>query len=248
MSSIQHKIHIDKMWGLFIGQFDDNVLHHHYALQICAVSIGKFKLTDETGKETFYTSCFINSNVGHQLKCLETSLIILINPLSSIGQNLYNSYSHIQIEKLTPNLEHLSGVFFNYLKKELTFSELIETIRTSLTNLTCTSKQYHDFEDLRISKAIGYLEQHVDRIVSLKEIAAYCSLSETRFLHLFKEKTRLSFRGYQRWNKLIKSIPHLKTHSITETAHQFGFTDSSHYTRTFKTTFGLSPKILKSLE
>ncbi|WP_409050310.1 helix-turn-helix domain-containing protein [Sphingobacterium sp. 2149] len=85
-------------------------------------------------------------------------------------------------------------------------------------------------------------------MVSLKEIANICFLSETRFLHLFKEKTNLNFRRYQLWNKLIKSLPYLKEHSITDTAYQFGFTDSSHYSRTFKETFGLTPKFLSSLK
>jgi AraC-like DNA-binding protein len=69
-----------------------------------------------------------------------------------------------------------------------------------------------------------------------------CHLSPTRFLHLFKEKTNLNFRRYQLWNKVVKSLPYLIKNSITETAYTFGFSDSSHYTRTFIETFGVTPK------
>lgn len=78
----------------------------------------------------------------------------------------------------------------------------------------------------------------------LPTIAEYCHLSPTRFLHLFKERTNLSFRRYQLWNKLVKSLPYLEKNSVTDTAYAFGFSDNSHYTRTFIETFGVTPKFL----
>ncbi|NVK52191.1 MAG: AraC family transcriptional regulator [Flavobacteriaceae bacterium] len=40
------------------------------------------------------------------------------------------------------------------------------------------------------------------------------------------------------------SLKRKRKNWITETAHTFGFSDSSHYTRTFKETFGVTPKFL----
>lgn len=88
------------------------------------------------------------------------------------------------------------------------------------------------------------MDANFEKVLSLEEVAEKCFLSPTRFLHLFKEKTNLTFRRYQLWNKLIQSLPFLVKHSITETAHSFGFSDSSHYIRTFKETFGVTPKFL----
>lgn len=232
------------MWGLFIGRFNDNVLHRHYALQISVASLGTFEITDENNNQTFHKNCFINSNVRHQFRSNEMSLIILINPISSIGHQLYNKFRNTQIASLNEDLKRLSDIFTDYLRNDLNFAELIKNISNYLVDFKCECELENHFADDRIYKAIQHLEQNFDRIVSLEEIAAFCFLSETRFLHLFKEKTNLNFRRYQLWNKLIKSLPYLKNHSITETAHQFGFTDSSHYTRTFKETFGLNPKFM----
>lgn len=236
------------MWGLFIGQFDDNILHRHYALQISIASHDKFEITDEKNHTAYYTACFINSNVPHQFKSNESSLVLLINPVSSIGHQLYNKYREAQITGLYDELKQLSEIFTGYLQYELSFIELIKGINHCLLDFKCGCELENHFSDDRIYKAIQYLEHNFDRIVPLEEIAAFCFLSETRFLHLFKERTNLNFRRYQLWNKLIKSLPYLKVHSITDTAHQFGFTDSSHYNRTFKETFGLSPKFLSSLK
>lgn len=242
----QNKIHIDRTWGLFIGQFNDNVLHRHYALQISMASQGKFEITDENNSQTSYTTCFINNNVRHQFRSTETCLIILINPISCIGHQLYNKCINTQIASLNEDLKQLPDIFIDYLRNDLNFSELIKNIRNFFVNFNCECEHENHFADDRIYKAIQYLDLNFDRIVSLEEIADFCFLSKTRFLHLFKEKTNLNFRRYQLWKKLIKSLPYLKTQSITETAHQFGFTDSSHYSRTFKETFGLSPKFLLS--
>ena len=239
-----HQLHIDPAWGLFVGQFEDNVLHRHYALQISVSSNESFNIRDEFGRTTSYKMCFINSNVPHQYQSQETSLIILINPLSSLGHQLYTSFRLIRIKSLEDLLSPISFLFKSYLNKEISFSEFVNRVRAYLHDFQCQCEKDNHFEDDRIYNAIQYLDKNCDRIVSLKEIASYCYLSETRFLHLFKEKTNLNFRRYQLWNKLIKSLPYLRKHSITTTAHEFGFTDSSHYSRTFKETFGLNPKLL----
>lgn len=240
----KNKIYIDHMWGLFTGRFDDNVLHKHYALQISMASRGSFEITDENHKQTSYETCFINSNVQHRFKSEEACLILLINPISRIGHQLYHKYNNAKIICLEEDLKELHGIFRDYAGSNLTFADLVKSTRKYLEHYTCTDY----LADKRIYNAIQYLEQNFDRIVSLEEISGFSCLSETRFLHLFKEKTNLNFRRYQLWNKLIKSLPYLQTHSITETAHECGFSDSSHYSRTFKETFGLSPKFLLPLK
>lgn len=243
-----NQIYIDKRWGLFLGQFNDNILHQHYALQISVVSEGNIELMDENNNKTYYQSCFINSNVKHQFSSDSTALIILINPLSCIGYHLHSRFRNSNISTLNKEFEVLTTYLSNYIHKQLSFEALIRNVGDTLEAFKCECELGSHFTDDRIYRAIQFLEQSFHRVVSLKEVATYSHLSETRFLHLFKEKTSLTFRRYQLWNKLIKSIAHLPKQSITETAHQFGFTDSSHYSRTFKETFGLNPKNLASLK
>lgn len=243
----ENRIHLERMMGVFVGQFNDNVLHRHHALQISIASTTKFEIIDENSHQNSYSTCFINSNVLHQFRNKETSLIILINPFSSIGHQLYSKYKNISIAELHDDLKQLENIFETYLQDDTHFDILIHNIHDYLDTLKCECELENHFEDDRIYKAIQYLEHNFDRIVSLEEIAGICFLSETRFLHLFKEKTNLNFRRYQLWNKLIKSLAYLKNHSVTETAHMYGFTDSSHYSRTFKESFGLLPKFLLSI-
>lgn len=245
----RNKLYIENNWGLFFGQLNDNKLHRHYALQISVASESSLLITDATGTENNYMSCWINSNVFHRFYCEKPALILLINPASTIGHHLLNDYGTKEITHLKNDL---NDAFHRALNGNLfspdVFTRFVQWLKDYLQEYQCDFESTIHVTDDRIYKAVQYLEHNFDRVVSLKEIAHFCHLSETRFLHLFKEKTRLNFRRYQLWNRLIKSLPYLKEHSITKTAHHFGFTDSSHYTRTFTETFGLSPKILTSLK
>lgn len=232
------------MWGMFIGNLNDNLFHKHYALQISISSTDKLVVNLENEQQFSSSACLITSNIKHQLCCDNQILIILINPISNLGHQLYLKYQKDSIVDLESEFNSIQNAFKSYLEKQIDFEELTSLVQNLLTDLTCECKNDNHFDDDRIYSAIQYLEDNFDRIVSLEEISARYYLSEPRFLHLFKENTNLNFRRYQLWNKLIKSIPYLQTNSITETAHQFGFTDSSHYNRTFKETFGYSPKFL----
>jgi len=78
----------------------------------------------------------------------------------------------------------------------------------------------------------------------LGEVAGHCSLSPSRFQHVFKETTGQSFRRAQLWTKMSHALPHLGKQSLTSLAHQFGFADSAHFSRTFRENFGFSPRDL----
>ena len=113
-----------------------------------------------------------------------------------------------------------------------------------MSEYKCSCEIENHIKDDRIIRVLEFFEENFDRVYSLEEIAKMMHLSPSRFIHLFKEKTGLSFRRYQLWNKIIRSLPYLVTSTITNTAHTFGFTDSSHYSRTFKETFGVTPKFM----
>ncbi|MDR2282496.1 MAG: AraC family transcriptional regulator [Sphingobacterium sp.] len=243
------KVYIDKSWGLFIGQFSDNNMHRHYAIQMSLVLEGyiDLRIAEEIGMHR-YRSCVISSNTPHRLCSKEINLIILINPASRVGHHLAERCSTSKIVTLDDRLVPLFSLFESYLNKSLTFPIFITKVAEIFNTFTCECEQENHFKDDRIYRAIQHLENNFERIIPIEEVAEVCHLSSTRFLHLFKEKTGINYRRYQLWNRLVKSLPYLGNNTITQTAHQFGFTDSAHYNRTFKETFGLSPKILKSLK
>ncbi len=237
--------YIDKSFGLFVGKLTENKFHKHYALQISIAANSKMTLIVKNEGETSHNAFFLNSKIEHQLLSQSNQLTILINPLSSVGHQLHLNFENVKFQSLSNNLSNqLMAVLKRFESNEITFEKLCELVSRILQQYQCDCELENHLQEDRIVKAIKYMDNNFERVLSLEEVAAHCFLSPSRFLHLFKEKTNLSLRRYQLWNKVVKSLPHLKEHSITDTAYAFGFSDSSHYTRSFKESFGMTPKYL----
>jgi AraC-like DNA-binding protein len=73
-------------------------------------------------------------------------------------------------------------------------------------------------------------------------MAALVHLSPTRFSHWFVEQTGLPLRSYVKWLRLTQALQHLaKGVRLTEAAHAAGFSDSAHFSRTFRALLGIDP-------
>ena len=237
--------YFDKNFGLFIGELIENTPHKHYALQLSvSVKVNMFLLVNGNS-EISGKAFFINSKVEHKLISKSNQLTILINPLSSIGHQLHLKFGNTEFLLLKNKLSvELTEVLNQFESKEFMFEHLCESVSQILFRYQCNCESENHLGDDRIIKAIKYLDDNLEKVLSLEVVSGHVHLSPTRFLHLFKEKTNLNFRRYQLWSKLIKSLPYLTKHSVLDTAYAFGFSDSSHYTRTFKETFGVTPKFL----
>lgn len=237
--------HFDKIFGLFVGKITENVYHKHYALQISVSTKSQMELSVKSKNKVSGKSFFINSKIEHCLISQSNQLTVLINPFSSIGHQINIQFGNYNFAKLENNLSNkMIEALSIFEASEINFNVLCKKINLILEEYQCACESENHLADERIFNAIKYMDTNFEKVLSLEEVAEKCFLSPTRFLHLFKEKTNLSFRRYQLWNKLVHSLPFLIEHSITETAHSFGFSDSSHYTRTFKETFGVTPKFL----
>ena len=78
--------------------------------------------------------------------------------------------------------------------------------------------------------------------VNLESALDRTHLSQSRFLHLFVEQTGIAWRRYLLWRRLLSSVKYaLAGHSLTESALHAGFSDSSHFSRVFRSMFGINP-------
>jgi AraC-like DNA-binding protein len=94
--------------------------------------------------------------------------------------------------------------------------------------------------DPRVLAMIDLARRGLEDGVSLPQAADRVHLSHSRARHLFVEHTGLPFKTYVLWLRLQRAVSlYAAGHSLTEAAHQAGFADSAHLSRTFKRTFGL---------
>jgi AraC-like DNA-binding protein len=67
-------------------------------------------------------------------------------------------------------------------------------------------------------------------------------LSSSRFQHLFKDDTGISFRRFRLWARIRAAIASaMRGATLTEAAHSAGFSSSAHLSSAFKAMFGMAP-------
>ncbi len=95
--------------------------------------------------------------------------------------------------------------------------------------------------DPRITQAAKRIRDDPATTVSSFELAVEAGLSESRFLHLFRDELGTSMRRYRVWVRLVHAGTAIAAGAnLTEAAMKAGFASPSHLADRFKSTFGLS--------
>ena len=71
------------------------------------------------------------------------------------------------------------------------------------------------------------------------------TLKWSRLAHLFTDEVGISIRQYLLWIKMRYAAElFVRNKTLSEVAHEIGFSDSSHLSRTFTRYFALTPSYL----
>jgi AraC-like DNA-binding protein len=96
--------------------------------------------------------------------------------------------------------------------------------------------------DGRIRQIVELICREPDRNFSREELAEIIGLSPSRFLHLFREQTGLPYRRFRLWKRMLLAFNHLHdTDNLTRAALDAGFADATHFSHSFRDTFGVNP-------
>jgi AraC-like DNA-binding protein len=236
---------------LYIGRGGISDLHQHHMIQL-GISLGRpIKIRySPTAIYQLYQNIIINSNVPHQVVAAGKLPIIFlwIDPESEIGHHLRHTYFNktqaIQIapQKLEPILPILAQTAL-----EIETCTEAEALTKIILQVIEPSKAQLALLDPRVLQTIELLKaQHKqDDSFSLEQLAAEVYLSPSRLMHLFREQIGLPIRRYSLWQHMLNALLEMaRGRSLTEAAHDAGFADSAHMTRTFRMMFGIKPSEL----
>jgi len=100
----------------------------------------------------------------------------------------------------------------------------------------------------RVKRACEFIEQHLNEPLRLLAVAAAVNLSPSRFAHLFKAKTGMSFTRYIQTQRLNYAAALLTETGlpIATVAQSVGFESQSHFNHLFRRCFGASPHVHRS--
>lgn len=236
------RIHPGFTW--FLGTFDQNQFHRHYAHQLSIVVHKPIEVATHQASQIVEEAILIRSNTPHKITCEGWQLLILLNPTSSQG-HFWSALAKDPMQKAAhPGIQEFRTTAQGLMAGGGDRKILIKRLDQAIATYDCFGNDYSHTGDARIENAIAYLHEQGPRIIPLEEIADHCHLSPSRFRHLFKERTGQTYRRAQLWNKVINAIPLFGKYPLTTIAHQCGFSDSAHFSRTFKENFGFSPRDL----
>ena len=101
--------------------------------------------------------------------------------------------------------------------------------------------------DARIMTVVELIKRDVADNLSAQYLAAQVGLSEPRLLQLFKETLGVPIRRYRQWHRLfITAVGVTRGLSLTDAALEAGFTDSAHFSHTFRSILGTTPSAMFS--
>ena len=99
--------------------------------------------------------------------------------------------------------------------------------------------------DARVRKIVAWAQAQLDDQINLTDAANLVGLSRARIRHLFVEQTGLPFKTYLLWLRLTRGLERFAAGaSLTDAAHDAGFADSAHFSRTFRRMFGTTAAAL----
>jgi AraC-like DNA-binding protein len=101
--------------------------------------------------------------------------------------------------------------------------------------------------DSRVVRAIARIGKFSGEPVTAAACASEAGLSASRFLHLFKQETGISFRSFRAW-KRARHLLHFANQdlNLAHLAQDIGYPDSTHFSHSIRRFYGLKPRAIFS--
>ncbi|MFG0382539.1 helix-turn-helix domain-containing protein [Pseudomonas sp. zbq_18] len=96
--------------------------------------------------------------------------------------------------------------------------------------------------DPRIVRVVELIKLDVACNQSIDFLAEHVGLSVPRLTQLFRQHVGVPIRRYRQWHRLfVTSVGVARGMNLTDAAMAAGFTDSAHFSHTFRSIIGMSP-------
>lgn len=221
-------------------------IHKHFPIEIYIGLDADFEINFGDG----WSKCravVIDSNQPHQLVggrgCVAFFLLdpIICN-LNKVQSDIFSDRKYYVPDRDTVfSLIERINEFKLYPRVTNDAKNLTDEVVFTFFNYRSCNKEM----DSRIEKVLNVLDDIPEKKTSSLELAQLVNLSESRLAHLFKSETGTPIRRYLLWLRLRKAIKIiLRGQSFTTAAHESGFSDSAHLSRTYRQMFGISPSDL----
>ncbi|TFZ04551.1 helix-turn-helix transcriptional regulator [Ramlibacter rhizophilus] len=219
--------------ALYVGELAATGLHRHAAVALLVGLSGRFAVHLAHGRVEHCRSVLVDIGVEHVFDpCGEQVALVYMEPDAP------------EVQCLRPLLAREGGVLFDVaipvgacspMEGRLRAFDLPQLLRLPVETAAAGL-------DPRVARSLQALRRVGDQPWARGGLAQAVGLSPSRFNHLFREEAGVSFRSYRIWCQVRAAMTGAgPLMSLTDAALQGAFADSSHFSRTFRATFGMTP-------
>ena len=161
----------------------------------------------------------------------------------SVNTPVYHSHSKDLREQLMNEMlyivHHAKESPFHLIGHLYLFLDYL-TQSAKSTNLIKSSKM----SDYYIKEAINYIEQNFQNDITMEDIAAVCGINRSYIGKIFRNSIGRSPQEFLMNYRMVKATELLKltSLSIAEIGSAVGYENQLHFSRAFKTIYGISPR------
>lgn len=220
--------------------------HSHHAIQLTLAVDGSF-VFQIGGELVPGPVVLIAPDIPHSYEPQGRNAIVFIEPESAPGAALLNDLagrSHMRPDwdASAEVAARLRGVW----EAPRLDDAAIASVGCQLVAELAGSGVPAPIIDRRIARVLDLLSAGFETHLDLCDAAGIACLSESRFSHLFVEQVGLPFRTYLLWRRLTLAVNRItEGATLTTAAHDAGFADSAHFSRTFIRMFGVPASFLR---
>ena len=229
---------------MFFGHTLKTKAHAHHAMEIVLAVSGSLAINSDKAIKT--QGVIIKPNITHSVSGTGLIISILLDPETALCSQVISMLGSKSIVKLEPSItETLISNFKNYANRHFSEDGICKLLSNALASSNIDSIKIRNHIDPRVSNVIDLIKSSPQKSIPFAMLVEASGVSESRLMHLFKDKTGTTIRKYVLWYKLQHAIKlHLVGNSLKQSAKLSGFADPAHFNRVFVSNYGLNPSFM----
>jgi len=203
--------------------------HKHHALEIIVSVDGAIHIEDAFGNALASQAVLVWPDQLHQTTTTGEAAFIFIEPESELAKAMLTTFKPAQ------SVQSIEGRMSEADRKVFTSGSIPKALSKAINSVNLI--------DDRIQRVTDFIRSHITtHEFNLEMLAGIACLSTSRFTHLFKDRVGIPIRPFILWCRMRVAITSvLAGMTLTQAAHEAGFSDTAHLSRTFTDMFGVNP-------
>ncbi|WP_434362698.1 AraC family transcriptional regulator [Parasalinivibrio latis] len=231
---------------------------HHHAHQYHQVVIGlrgqsEFDVQGYGSLVGPGQGCLVSSNSDHAYVGMGNNQILVINlPIDEANHDWHTRMDAMFEQQVYFNLDSQGELLVRALSAEMLASPDDPLLaRASADTILCVMQRhfrnpstvFHRGQRLDLDVVERYILQHLNRKISVAQLAGQCFLGESQFHYLFKQQTGITPHQFVLDRRLKMARELIKEGELTfsQIADSCGFASQSGLTSAFTRSFGMPP-------